>query len=65
MDEESNVENGDGTQARTEERDGAQKNSHAKALQQKDLDLGPTHTSSWGKTSKSALSRNREELGTG
>lgn len=49
MDEESNVENGDGTHARTEERDGAQKNSHAKALQQKDLDLGPTHTSSWGK----------------
>lgn len=49
MDEESNVENGDGTQARTEERDGVRKNSHAKALQQKDLDLGLTHTSSWGK----------------
>ena len=57
MGEGSNVENGDGTHARTEERDVVQKESHAKVLQQKGLRGSRTDTSSWGKKPKSALSK--------
>ena len=57
MGEGSNVENGDGTHARTEERDVVQKESHAKVLQQKGLRGSRTDTSSLGINPKSALSK--------